>query len=223
MISRHQLAKFYVGLLAVILCAGTTPEASGYSGAVALITGVSGSTTPPLSIHREIASGTRIQLGSGARVSLLHYASCTVVTLNGGVATVTDKAVEADPANIESALPGPCPRVHKISREGPQPLGGSILTRGGAGPMLRVTRNAQMVVASSDASEVVSVELLDGDQKPVSGQMPIRNQSFSLTGLDTALVSQRAYVLRITLSGRRDPIEVPLTIAPGTSGSMPSA
>ena len=206
-----------LGFLAVILSAGLAPAASAYSAAVALVTDVSGTTNPPLSIHREVAPGTRIVLGPGARVSLLHYATCTIVMLKGGTATVTDQGVDVNVANVESTKPGPCPRLHRISHEGPGPLGGVVVTRGSPGPLLKVAPDVLVVLAGTGAAEAVSADVLDGNLKAVGGPIPIRKQSFSL---NSALVPKRVYVLRITFKGRSDPVEVPVSISPAISGGM---
>jgi hypothetical protein len=206
-----------IPVLSLMLCAGVAPAASAYSEAVALVTEISGATTPALSVHREVAPGTRIVLGPGAHVSLLHYGSCTIVTLKGGTATVTDKGVEADAADIESMKPGPCPKVHKIPREELRPLGGVVVTRGRSRPSFDIAPDALVVLRGAAAADAVVVETLDNNRNPVGSRVAVQNRSFKLDG---SFQPKRSYLLKISFSGGSEPIEVPIAISPSPSGAL---
>lgn len=210
-------ATRWISLLLVIFWPLAAHAAAGYSEAVALVMDITGPTTPQLSIHREIAPGTRIALGPGARVSLLHYASCTIVTLTGGTATVSDETVTAEPANIESTKPGPCPRVHKIAHKGPGPLGGVIVTRGDPVPPMDVAPDALIILSGAGFSDALAAEVLDNNRNPVGDRISVRNQSFKL---ESTLAVRRAYMLRISFAGRSDTVELPFSISGRGSGGL---
>lgn len=210
-------ATVCIGLLLVILCPLAAQAAAGYSEAVALVMDIKGATTPPLSIYREIAPGTRIELGPGARVSLLHYTSCTIVTLVGGAATVSDEGITANVANIESTRPGPCPRVHKIAHKGPGPLGGVIVTRGDPMPPMDVAPDALIILSGAGFKDALSADVLDNNHNPVGNAISVRGQSFKL---DNALAVKRAYLLRISFAGRSDTVELPFSISGRGSGGL---
>src|SRR5664279_3204894 len=96
-----------------ILCATLAYQAHADSNSVALVTQITGVTTPQLLVHREIAPGTRIDLAPGTYISIYHYSSCTIVALTGGTATVTEQGIEAKASNIASRKPAPCARIHR--------------------------------------------------------------------------------------------------------------
>jgi hypothetical protein len=182
----------------------------------ALVMETSGVTKPPLAVHREVAAGTQIAIGPGARLSLLHYATCSIVTFAGGTVKVTEQGLEAAEANIESRKPGPCPRVHKISLGGPGPLGGGIVSRGmsDASQYADVASDGLVVLKGARASKAVTVDVLDWNRRLVEGDIPIRQESFRLSGL---LPPRRPYFLSIHFRGRGKPVEVPISISASAS------
>jgi hypothetical protein len=204
-------------LLAALLYAGLVHAASAYSAAAAIVTDVSGTTTPPLSIHQEVAPGTSIALRPGARVSLLHYTSCSIVTLKGGKATVTADGVDANPGDVESDTPGPCPKVHKIAHQGPGPLGGVVVTRGAPTPPIDVAPDALIVLSGEGFIGASSADVLDINNNPVGSRVAVQGQSFKLDG---ALPTRRAYILRVSFKGRSDTVELPFSISARTSGGL---
>jgi hypothetical protein len=205
-------ASRFLPLVALLLCLAIAHEARADSNSVALVMAVSGTTNPALSIHREIAPGTRIDLSPGARVALLHYSSCTIVSVAGGSATVTDQGIDAKPADVESRAPGPCPRVHRIIQTGPGPQGGVLVTRGEPKSYADVGASSQVILTGKAAADAIGVEVLDANRRPVDLRPAVRDGSFRLDG---SLVSKRSYVLRIAFSGQKEPLDVPVMIAPG--------
>jgi hypothetical protein len=204
-------ASRFLALVALLLCAALAYEARADSNSVALVMAVSGTTNPPLSIHREIAPGTRIDLAPGARVALLHYSSCTIVAVAGGSATVTDQGIDAKPGDIESRAPGPCPRVHRITHTGPGPQGGVVVTRGEPKISADVGASSEVIFTGKAAADAIGVEVLDANLRPVDTRATVRDASFKLDG---SLVPRRSYVLRIAFSGQREPLDVPVMISP---------
>jgi hypothetical protein len=207
----------WVTLGALIVCATVALEAHADSNSVALVTEVSGVTKPPLSVHREIAPGTRIDLAPGAHISLLHYSSCTIVAVAGGSATVTDQGIEAKATDVESRKPGPCPRVHRITHTGPGPLGGVVVTRGEPKPYADVGADSEVILSGNGAAEAIGVEVLDVNRRPVDKRIAVRDASFKLDG---TLAPKRSYVLRLSFSGQREPLDVPVLIGPSSTAGM---
>jgi len=200
-------------LLPAMLYAEPVRAANTNSAVAALVMELTGVTNPPLVVHREVAPGTKIAIAKGAHLSLLHYATCSIVTFSGGTVKVTEQGLEAAEANIESTKPGPCPRVHKISLGGPGPLGGGIVSRGishDESPYAEVTSDGLVIIKGPRAASAVSADVLDSNRMLVAGDIPIRQESFRLNG---TLPPKRPYFINIHFRGRRDPVEVPVSIS----------
>jgi hypothetical protein len=186
----------------------------------ALVMETSGATKPPLAVHREVAPGTKIAIAPGARLSLLHYATCSIVTLTGGTVQVTEQGLEAAESNIESRKPGPCPRVHRISLGGPGPLGGGIVSRGlshDESQYADVASDGLVVITGARASNAVTADVLDSNRRLVEGDIPIRQESFRLSGL---LPPRRPYFITIHFRGRKNPVEVPVSISASNAKAL---
>jgi hypothetical protein len=196
------LAGFFAGL---IQAACASP--------VAIVTDLAGTTTPNLSNHQEVAAGTKIALAPGARISLLHYVSCSIVTLKAGTAMVTADGIETNAANVDSTTPGPCPRVHRIAHQGPGPLGGVVVTRGAPMPPIDIAADSSIVLSGDGFADVSSAEVIDGNA--IAQRVPVQGRSLQLDG---ALPVKRGYLLRISFKGRGDTVEVPFSISTGSAG-----
>jgi hypothetical protein len=183
---------------------------------VAVVMEVAGATRPPLSVHREVPPGTRITLERGSRVALLHYSSCSIVTVSGGAVTVTAQGLETSDGAEQSAKSGPCPRVHRITLAGPGPLGGVVVSRGGtATPPVVVAASARLIVTGGGT--VRAAQLLDDNDKVVVDALPIRDSELTLP--DT-LVLRRPYVLRLRIDRQDAPIDIPISTAGPSAGAM---
>lgn len=197
--------------LPAMLAAGFA-RAADPGPAAALVMEVNGATKPPLAVHREVAAGTRIVIAPGAHLSLLHYATCSIVNFSGGTVSVTEQSLEAAEANIESKQPGPCPHTHKIALAGPGPLGGGIVARGiNHDPEYAdITSDGLVVITGARAASAVSADVLDSNRRLVAGDIPIREESFRLNG---ALPPKRPYFINIHFRGQSEALEVPIAIS----------
>jgi hypothetical protein len=207
-------------LLPTIPYAGFARSANTNAAVAALVMELSGATKPPLAVHREVAPGTKIAIAPGARLSLLHYATCSIVTLTGGTVQVTEQGLEAAESNIESRKPGPCPRVHRISLAGPGPLGGGIVSRGlshDESQYADVASDGLVVITGARASNAVTADVLDSNRRLVEGDIPIRQESFRLSGL---LPPRRPYFITIHFRGRSNPVEVPVSISASNAKAL---
>ena len=202
---------------AAILCATLAYQAHADSNAVALVTEITGVTKPQLSLHREIAPGTRIDLAPGAYISILHYSSCTIVALAGGTATVTEQGIEAKASNVASRKPGPCPRMHRIATTGPGPTGGVVVTRGEPKLYADVCADSEVILSGGGAADAISVEVLDLNHHPIDKRAAIHDASFQMDG---TLAPRRSYVLRISFGGKREPLDVPVLVSPSNTANL---
>ena len=199
-------------LLPAMMDGGFARAADTNPAVAALVMETTGVTKPPLVVHREVAPGTKIAIGPGAHLSLLHYATCSIVTFSGGTVKVTEQGLEAAEANIESRKPGPCPHTHKISLAGPGPLGGGIVSRAVSrdpSQYAEVAPGGLVVITGARSANAVSADLLDSNRMLVDRDIPIREASFRLSG---ALPPRRPYYVNIHFRGRSEPVEVPISI-----------
>gem|GEM_PF-4617859 len=199
-------------LLPAMLDAGLARAANTNSAVAALVMDLTGTTKPPLVVHREIAPGTKIAIAPGARLSLLHYATCSIVTFSGGTVRVTEQGLEAAETNIESRKPGPCPHTHKISLAGSGPLGGGIVSRGishDQSQYAEVAPDGLVVITGARSADAVTADVLDSNRMLVDRDIPIRQKSFRLSGV---LPPRRPYYISIHFRGRSEPVEVPVSI-----------
>jgi hypothetical protein len=208
-------------LLLAMLDAGFARAAQTKSAVVALVMELTGVTKPPLAVHREVAPGTKIAIAPGARLSLLHYATCSIVTFSGGTVKVTEQGLEAAAANIESTQRGPCPHTHTISLAGPGPLGGGIVSRGisrDPSQYAEVAPDGLVVISGPRSANAVRADVLDSNRMLVDRDIPIRQESFRLSGV---LPPRRPYYINIHFRGRSEPVEVPVSIlASDTKGLL---
>jgi hypothetical protein len=210
MTKAHSLAALI--LLPAMLCAGSA-RAADSNAAAALVMELSGVTKPVLAVHREVASGTQIAIARGAHLSLLHYATCSIVSFSGGTVKVTEQGLEAAEANIESRQPGPCPHTHKIALAGPGALGGGIISRSinrEPSQYAEVATDGLIVITGARAASAVSADVLDSNRMLVAAEIPIQQESLRMNG---SLPPRRPYFLSIHLRGRNEPVEVPISIS----------
>ena len=215
---------FAAAMVAAAICVaapGTLAQpAAGKPAPVALVMQMSGTTDPPLARHREVGEGTKITVGPKSTIALLHYNSCSIVTLSGGTATVTADAVVAPAANVESTKPGPCPRVHKIALDGRAAMGGvsvsrAIGSRRRHATRLRCQRNGRAVGDGRVARE--TYDLVDGFGRDVTKGAPVKDGTFTLDGSARA---QGPYKIRIHFAKAAEPIEVTVFLRASDGGVL---
>src|SRR6187397_1369620 len=104
----------FVGAVASIVISLAPFLARAGEPPAALVMAVSGGTTPPVAAMSEIPSGTKVQLDPGTELTVLDYARCKMVTVNGGALTVTRFDFMTD-GKIVAEIEAPCPRIHQLS------------------------------------------------------------------------------------------------------------
>ncbi len=195
----------------------TSMHAAAADAPAALVMELSGTTRPALAVHGELVPGTRVSLSPGASVALLHYVTCSIVTVSGGDVTVTAQGLEIAATARQSAKPGPCPRVHRITMAGLGPQSGVVVSRtiGTPTPPLVVAAGGQVLV-TGDGS-VKAAQLLDEAGKSVDAALVLRNQSVLLP---QTLVLRRPYVLRLQIDGKSGAIDVPISTSGPAAGGL---
>lgn len=218
-------ALWIAACVAAAVYAGPVP-AAGDPAPVALVMQVTGTTDPPLARHREIADGKRIVVSARSSVALLHYGTCSIVTLNGGTATVTAQGVETPAANIASTKPGPCPRVHKIALAGQTASGGVSVSRGvdpaanalpSTAAPINLASNGVIVLAGANSGKAQTYELRDGYGRAIGKSLPIKDGMFTLDGSESA---RGPYTIRITFAKPIEPVDVQVFLSRSTDGGM---
>jgi hypothetical protein len=135
-----------------LLCALPGSARAAAEPPAALVTAVSGGTTPAIAAMSEIASGAPIRLEPGTELTLLDYARCKMVTVSGGTVTVTRFDFVTD-GKIVAKIDAPCPRVHKLGAGGT--VAGGLVMRGVAGPP-RWPLNREIVVAGDGSDKLAA-------------------------------------------------------------------
>lgn len=208
------------GLAAMLWIAalGATPGSAAAQDAapVALVTELSGPVKPELAIHREVVAGSRVTVPAGSKLSLLHYAACSILTITQGTVTVTDSGFDAQPGAVQTSKAGPCPRVHRLSVGGAGPQSGAMVLRGIPKP-LPVAPDLDLTFAGAKAADASSVEILSGRHTVVQSAMSVRDGTVKLP---TPLSIGTSYLLVVNLKGQSTPLEMSI-IASNASAPGP--
>jgi hypothetical protein len=96
-------------LFGIVALAATAARPAHADEAAALVLNVSGFTEPELPPYAEIRDGQHLTLRAGARLTFLHYRTCTRVTVRGGDVTVGADGYELGGGAYQSRERVPCP------------------------------------------------------------------------------------------------------------------
>lgn len=196
--------------LSTILLLATSSLAMAQSATpAAVVLEISGSSRPALAVREEIARGTQIVLAPEARLTLLHYSACTVVTIVGSAVSVTASGIDADPGSVQSRKQGPCPRTHLLSSEGARSSSGALVMRG-TSPFLLLSPHIDAVLAGGRVLTVSSAEILDSEHHVVISTWSVDDTSIRSS---EALASGKPYVLRLHLKSESVPLDVPFMVS----------
>src|SRR5262245_26523410 len=146
-------------MAAILVCGGPADAANPEPTFVAMVVESSGPAKPALSPHQELLADTHIALDPGSRLVLLHYPSCSLVTVSGGSVVVTQQGIDVEGARIKSESAGPCPRIHRFTLTGRSALGGAIVARGAAMPPLVLAPTSMVVITGDMAGEAISADI----------------------------------------------------------------
>jgi hypothetical protein len=198
--------KFAAATVFTVLSAltGVAPAAEPPA---ALVMDVSGSTEPTVTAMSEIASGTPLKLDAAARVTLLDYARCKAVTVSGGTITVTRFDFVTD-GKIISETGAPCPRVHKLSANAGGAVAGGLVMRGLAAPP-RWPLDREFVFAGDGGDKLAAAAIYaDGRLDSPLLRLDVAGRRARVPAGAAPLPEGDKYVLRLTLHGRAEPVDI---------------
>ncbi|HVH80128.1 MAG TPA: hypothetical protein VM782_12105 [Stellaceae bacterium] len=173
-----------------------------------LVMALSGSTTPPLATMAEIPAGTPVQLALGTELTFLHYGRCKLVTISGGTLSLSRSEFTTD-GKIVADKDGPCPRIHSIGgNQGGTVTGGLLMRGAGVLPRWPLDPEILLVGAGSDGVQAAAIYAEDRPDTPLAPlDVAGHRLRFAATG-ERPGVNGR-YVLRLTLAGGGDPLDLP--------------
>lgn len=185
----------------------------------ALVMSLSGSTTPPMSEMSEIPSGARVQLGSGTELTLLDYARCKMVTVNGGSLTVTRFDFLAD-GKIVSETTAPCPHVQQLGAAATGAVAGGLVVRGMASTP-RWPLDREMVFAGDGSDKLKSAAIFaEGKLDTPLVQLEVSGHKARLPMNAATLPPNQRYVLRLVRTDRPAPVDITFIGAPPTASAL---
>ena len=206
--SRAGVASLLLSLLPVFAAAEEPPAA--------MVMAISGKTVPPVSAMSEIASGAKVQLDPGTELTVLDYARCKMVTISGGSLTVTRFDFTAD-GKIVGEVDAPCPRFHQLSAGGGGAVAGGVVMRGGLGSVQRWPLEREIVLAGGGADTLKAAAIYaNGHLDTPLVQLAVAGNRARLPEQAPPLVVNEHYLLRLTMNGQPQPVDIPFI------GSAPS-
>ena len=212
--------RFRAVIALSLLCALPGSARAAAEPPAALVTAVSGRTTPAVAAMSEIASGAPIRLEPGAELTLLDYARCKMVTVSGGTVTVTRFDFVTD-GKIVAEIDAPCPRVHKLSAGAGGAVAGGLVMRGVPAPP-RWPLNREIVVAGDSSDKLAAAAIYaDGKLDAPLVKLDVSGRQAQFPADAAALTLGERYVLRLALSDRGQPVDISfIAAAPSGSGLL---
>ena len=115
-----------------------------------IVMAMNGASEPPLSPMTEITANAPVRLEAGSKLTFLEYGRCKLVTVTGGVLTLTPSGYNTD-GHVDGEADSPCPQTYSLASSGPgtgAPTTAALVMRGGAGPP-HWPVNAQLLLTGS--------------------------------------------------------------------------
>jgi len=125
----------------------------------ALVLDVSGDTEPAIFPYSEIEDGTEVTLGDDARLSLIHYGTCTALTLVGGSVSIEANRYLIGRSRVEEERSQDCPNEVALAEDG---TAAGVLMRDAAGGALHLPIRPSFVMAGGSADTVERIDILSG-------------------------------------------------------------
>ncbi len=185
----------------------------------ALVTALSGSTTPAIAAMSEIASGAPLRLAPGAELSFLHYAKCKMVTVTGGTVTVTRTDFTTD-GTIVAEIDAPCPRIHRLSANAAGTVSGGLVMRGlSSAPRWPVNREIVLTGEGTDKLKTVAIHAEGRLDAPLV-RLNVSGRQARFPADAAPLAVNERYVLRLTIGDRAEPVDIPFVAAAPSGSSL---
>lgn len=157
------LRRLKRGGACLIACLVAAPAAAEPA---ALVLEVSGEVEPALLAFSEIEAGTDITLAEDARLSIVHYGTCKILTLVGGSLRVDENRYLIGRSRVETERAQGCPR--QVALEGEGSAAGVLMRGGDEDALPAMPLRPSFVFAGAEASAVARVEILVAGEPVVS-------------------------------------------------------
>jgi hypothetical protein len=211
--------KFGLGI-ASLLVSFLPAVASADEPPAAMVMAVSGKTAPPVSAMSEIASGAKLLLDPGTELTVLDYARCKMVTVTGGSLTVTRFDFMTD-GKIVGEVEAPCPRFHQLSASAGGAVAGGMVMRGGLSSVQRWPLEREIVLAGGGADKLKAAAIYaEGRPDAPVVQLAVAGNRARLPEQPPRLAVNERYLLRLTMDGQPQPVDIPFIGAAPTGRSL---
>lgn len=150
--------KLVVCAAAIVLSSAVAATRADAGQAAGLALEVSGTSEPQIDVYSEIAAGSEIRLAPGTRLKFVHYGTCEVIVVIGGILKI--ELFDVDVAGkVESRQPQECPK--RIALTGGKQTGGLILRAAKPGHELSV--RPSFILTGKRAGAFAAVRILEKD------------------------------------------------------------
>ena len=185
----------------------------------ALVMAISGAVMPEIAVMSEIPSDVSLKLAPAAELTFLHYGRCKLVTVSGGTLTVTRQDYFGD-AKILSETPGPCPHIQQLNAGTEGTVAGGLVMRGlEAAP--RWPLNPELIIAGAGTDRLTAAAIYAEARLEAPLVRLEQSAHHARFPADAApLPANERYVLRLTLAGRTQPVDLPFIGAPPNGPSV---
>ena len=209
-----------IGAVAAALLLGSlSMPAFAAEPPAALVMAISGKTNPPLGAMSEIASGAKLQLDPGTELTVLDYARCKMVTVSGGSLTITRFDFMSD-GKIVREVEAPCPRFHQLSASAGGAVAGGVVMRGGLGSVQRWPLEREIVIAGGADKLKAAAIYADGRLDAPVVQLAVAGTGARFPEQAPPLAVNERYVLRLTIEGQPQPVDIPFIGAAPSGRSL---
>lgn len=155
------IGRILIAAAAVAALAAGPPARAEVSG---LILEVSGTTQPHLAAFSEIPTNEVIKLGRDARIKVVHYRSCRVLTLTGGSFEAGPSDFAVTGGAVESNVQGRCPQQKHFGPASGNGIGGVTMRGFISEPPLAVVPGETFVLTGAGAGGVEQIRLVRDDK-----------------------------------------------------------
>ena len=172
-----------------------------------VVMALSGNASPLIAAMSEIPSGAPIKLDAGSELTFLHYQRCKLVTVAGGTLTVTRSEYNSD-GRIVAEKDGPCPRVHQLASGAPATAGGLVMRGVGGEPRWPLDREILFAGPGSGELRAAAIYAEGRTDAPLL-RLDVSGHQARLPANAPPLPGNQRYVMRLTMAGRAQPVEIP--------------
>jgi hypothetical protein len=147
--------------------------ATAQDRAAGLVLTREGAATPDVAPFTELASRSTITLKPGSRMSFVHYATCRLVTVEGGRLDIDAERYSVVGGRIAGVENTDCPREQKLASSGRTVVSAVLMMRGVAiSPRLKA--HPRIVLTGSIGASIGAAELRQEDR--TLGAMTVRGR-----------------------------------------------